>query len=232
MVKTSSPTGGNDMTTRTVQNKYTDKRHTKQYKCHGNLTPKTAKSTRTSTTKYQGLTPNKTFAEAVIGTPKRCTPPQTGNSSTGTTRSHMLGDVTPRSCDNNDNLSNKADDDGTKSSNNDTNNDINEINQNPTSTNKEPFTKQNNTKRQKWTIEEKRDLYKCYCEAITKGLKTTEGTYLIWRNKNQNKRPNMDAVKLSNQRRIVEKWLTKSEKENMKESLNTNNSQNENNDRN
>ena len=44
-------------------------------------------------------------------------------------------------------------------------------------------------------------------------MKTTIGTYNIWRAKHPLDRPNMNPTKLSNQRRIIEKSLTESEKE-------------------
>ena len=44
-------------------------------------------------------------------------------------------------------------------------------------------------------------------------MKTTKGAYTIWREQNPTNRRNMNAVKLSNQRQAIEKWLAQSEKE-------------------
>jgi hypothetical protein len=148
------------------------------------------------------LSPKYSNAELVTGSPAG-TPPHTGGSSTGRTRSHLSDDVTTDISEIRDNLLFQE--------GNDTNEDVLEQNQRPVPTTTEPFN--NTTKRQKWTIDEKLDLYECYSEAITKGMKTTIGTYNIWRAKHPLDRPNMNPTKLSNQRRIIEKSLTESEKE-------------------
>ena len=135
----------------------------------------------------------------------KSTPSQTGRSSTGPTRSHPSDNVTPDVDDKRDNLSNQVGSDVREEV-------PSEQTQEPNPTPDEPFRKKINS-RQKWTIEEKRDLYKCYCKAIIKKMRTTEGTYTIWREENLTNRTNMNAVTLNNQRRVVEKWLTQSEKE-------------------
>ena len=104
-----------------------------------------------------------------------------------------MGDVTPKQSEDNDKRSTQVDDD------------INAITtQESTSTMTEPLNETTN-KRKKWTIVEKKELYYCYCEAITRGLKATLGTYEILKERNPTNRPNIDANKLSNQRRIIEK---------------------------
>ena len=150
------------------------------------------------------VSPGLSYAEAVTGSP-RGTPSQTGDSSTGTTRGHLSDDVTPDLSAICDNLSFQVEDV--------INEEVPEPTQRSISTITEPFI--NTNKRQKWTIEDKLELHKCYCEATFKGLTSTEGTYTIWRNKHPTDRPNMNAIKLSNQRRIGEKILTQSEKENI-----------------
>ena len=59
--------------------------------------------------------------------------------------------------------------------------------------------------RKRWTKEDNKELFTCYCEALKLGLNQTKGTYEIWRKKFPNDRPNMDPTKLANQRRYAEK---------------------------
>ena len=180
------------------------------YMCIPPLSPLTQTSQARITNEIPSLTrkvsPLKSYAEAVTGSPHG-TPPHTGDSSTGPTRGHGSDDVTPDSSVLCDALSIQV--------RNDINEEVlNEPTQRSIPTITEPFNNVN--KKQKWTIEDKVELYRCYCEATSKELKATAGTYSIWREKYPTDRPNMNAMKLSNQRRIVEKFLTQSEKENIK----------------
>ena len=168
------------------------------------MTPKTRKPTRTNA-RDRGVTTPISFVDIVVGTP-RCnptrlsyaeavtgtprTPSQTGCSTTGITRGHLAEDVTPDKSVTSDNLLFQVE--------NDIDEEVyNEQTHRPNSTITEPFTNKNN--KQKWTIEEKLDLYRCYCKALSKGLKVTKGTYEIWREENPTNRPNMNPTTLSNQ---------------------------------
>ena len=66
---------------------------------------------------------------------------------------------------------------------------------------------QNKAKRHKWTREEYKEVMLCYCKAQAEPMKDniTKETYRIWRQSNPNVRPNMDANKMANQRRFIEK---------------------------
>ena len=62
-------------------------------------------------------------------------------------------------------------------------------------------------KRHKWTREEYKEVMLCYYKAQAEPLKDniTKETYRIWRQRNPNARPNMDANKIASQRRYIEK---------------------------
>ena len=64
-----------------------------------------------------------------------------------------------------------------------------------------------NVKRCKWTQEEYKDAMLCYYKAQAEPTKDniTKETYRIWRQRNPNVRPNMDANKIASQRRYIEK---------------------------
>ena len=74
--------------------------------------------------------------------------------------------------------------------------------------------------RQRWTKEENVALFKCYCEAISKKMTKVKGTYELWRKENPNTRVNINAITLSNQRRLVEKNLTNREMINISNKVN------------
>ena len=66
---------------------------------------------------------------------------------------------------------------------------------------------QNKAKRYKWTQEEYKEVMLCYYKTQTEPMKDniTKETYKIWRQRNPNLRPNMDANKIVSQRRYIEK---------------------------
>ena len=75
-----------------------------------NTTPKTPEPRRPHSRTSPGLTPGKSFAEAVRGSPSG-TPTQTGCSSTGRKRSHLSDHVTPDISERSDNLLFQVEDD-------------------------------------------------------------------------------------------------------------------------
>ena len=121
------------------------------------------------------LTPGKSYAEAVTGSP--CTPSPAGSLSTGITRGHESEYVTPDNRVSSDTLSSPM--------RNDANENI--IIGNTTIRNQQPSRNppgpisNNTTRRYKWTREEKVELFWCYCYARAKQLPITNGTYEVWR---------------------------------------------------
>ena len=175
---------------------------------------KSVTRTRRLSSRLSEVSPRNLYADIVAGSPIG-TPPQTGRSSPGQTRGHLSDDVTPDISEQCDKLSFLE--------GNDVNEEVNKQNQRPGPTLMEPCT--TNKKRQTWTIEEKLEVYRCYYEATKKGLKVVNGTYEIWRVRNPLNRPTINANKLNNQRRIIEKFLTESEKEEIKREFVPNESQ-------
>ena len=157
------------------------------------VTPEPPEANTSFTGSPGGLTPGKSYAEALTGSP-----------SPGLPRDRSTGDVNPNRSVISDTLS-------IQEEQSDTNGNSNEpirlfdTNQQSTPSQTEPSTNTTNTNRQRWTKDEQIDIVKCYYEALRKGLPLTKGTFNIWREKYPLRRPNMNPVTLSNQRRYAEK---------------------------
>ena len=66
-------------------------------------------------------------------------------------------------------------------------------------------------KRQKWSREQNEEIYICYIMAKAKLLPVIKGTYEIWRKRNPDLRPEIDANKLANQKRYAVTKMINSE---------------------
>ena len=60
----------------------------------------------------------------------------------------------------------------------------------------------------KWTHEERIELYTCYCLALKENLNVIHGTYSIWKRRNENIKSNMTAIQLNRFRRKVQDEIT------------------------
>ncbi|CAH1957610.1 unnamed protein product [Acanthoscelides obtectus] len=76
----------------------------------------------------------------------------------------------------------------------------------------------NNLRRRRWSKEENYEVMWAYYSAIASKIAApkTRGTFEIWRNRNPNIMPEMNAQKLSNQRRVIERNLTEAERQEIK----------------
>ena len=197
MVKTRSSTGGNDTTPATPQPKCSFEGCIGCFVCRGNTTPNKPTTPKLSITSNTGLTPGKSFADAVLGSNR--SPTQTGCSSPGPTRSYSPVYVTPGSNKQCNNLSIR---------NVNATNEITTIVQSPPSitTKKDSLTTTNKI-RNKWTKDEKLELYRCYCIAKISNTTApaTKGTFKIWRERNPEIHPKMTSTTLNTARRYAEK---------------------------
>ena len=155
------------------------------------ITPPPRQANTNLTGSTGGITPGRSYAEALTGCP-----------STGLTRDYSSNHANLDRNINHGNLSVQFDDAMTDTAPTANPPSI----PNPT----DPVTT-NKTKRQSWTKEEQVELFECYCEALKLGLSVTKGTYDIWRKKHPTIRTNLTPVTLSNQRRYAQKLLTQAE---------------------
>ena len=198
MVKTRSSKGFHDATSATHRPKCNSKGCPGCLLCDATIAPRIPTIEQPFPKRYACLTPGKSYAEAVSGSP-------TGSLSTGSTRGHVLDYVTPKKRASSNALSSPSQNDIIE-------NTINLENHQFNCETTGPISDKIHKSRYKWTREEIVNLYWCYCYTKVKQLPITSGTFDIWRKQYPNLLPMMKKEKLSNQRRVSQKTLSEDEK--------------------
>ncbi|CAH2017187.1 unnamed protein product [Acanthoscelides obtectus] len=118
---------------------------------------------------------------------------------------------------NNNNYNNKNNNNDNNNNNYNTNNN-NDNNNNNEARPDQMNDQMNNLRRRRWSKEENYEVMWAYYSAIASKIAApkTRGTFEIWRNRNPNIMPEMNAQKLSNQRRVIERNLTEAERQEIK----------------
>ena len=197
-MKTRSSEGFRDATAATHRPKCNSKGCPGCLVCDVIIAPRIPTIEQPSPKRYACLTPGKSYAEAVSGSP-------TGSLSTGSTRGHVLDYVTPKKRASSNALSSPSQNDIIE-------NTIYLENQQFNCETTGPISDKIHKSRYKWTREEIVNLYWCYCYTKVKQLPITSGTFDIWRKRYPNLLPTMKKDKLSNQRRVSQKTLSEDEK--------------------